>query len=418
VRKKVIAVIRYEGGKPRLLKASLVLAVLVAALALLVGVASAQEGGQDVPRAQPQASQEKIPNSYIVVFEEEEVRDPAALANEHARAYGLRLRFRYQHAIEGYAAVFPNDRALQRVRSDPRVDYVEQDQVARAVVRQTLPWGIKKIGANLSSTRAGDGTGAVSNVKAYVLDTGIYEHGDLNVVDHVNFVDDQNTDCNGHGTHVAGTLAAEDNARAVVGVAPGAPLIDVRVLGCDGTGSWSGIIAGVDWVTANAVKPAVANMSLSGGASQAVDDAVLKSANSGVFYSVAAGNAVPPNTVGNDACSYSPARAGANTDNGIVTTAATDSKDREASFSNYGSCVDIWAPGVNILSTKMGGGTTTFSGTSMAAPHVGGGGALYLSTHASANPSAVESSLKASATTTANKSKDGQTIKREYVGGF
>lgn len=405
--------VRYEGGKPRLLlTASLVLAVLVAALALLVGVASAQEGSQDVPRAQPQASQAKIPDTYIVVFEEG-VRDPAALANEHARAYGLRLRFRYQHAIEGYAAVFPNDRALQRVRSDPRVDYVEQDGVA-TVFAQTLPWGIDKIDADASSTLAGNGSGAVSNVNAYIIDTGVdASHADLNVVEHVNFANDgKNYDCHGHGTHVAGTVAARDNARAVVGVAPGAPITGVKVLGCDGYGSWSGIIAGVDWVTGHAVKPAVANMSLGGAPGTALDEAVVNSANSGVFYSISAGNK------GLDACNYSPARAGKGTNNGIATTAATDSRDREASFSNYGNCVDIWAPGVNILSTKMGGGTTTFSGTSMAAPHVGGGGALYLSRNTSVSPSDVESQLKDAATVTAKKSKDSRIIVREYVKTF
>jgi aqualysin 1 len=140
---------------------------------------------------------------------------------------------------------------------------------------------------------------------------------------------------------------------------------------------------------------------------------VRSSATTGVFYSIAAGN----NSA--NACNYSPARAGAGTNNGIVTTAATNSGDKEASWSNYGSCVDIWAPGVSIVSTKKGGGTTTMSGTSMAAPHVAGGGALYLSTpRANMDPSSVESALKSAATPTANTSKDGTTIKREYVGGF
>ncbi|MFN2414058.1 MAG: S8 family serine peptidase, partial [Pyrinomonadaceae bacterium] len=216
----------------------------------------------------------------------------------------------------------------------------------------------------------------------------------------------------GHGTHVAGTVAARDNASDVVGVAPGAPLTGVKVLGCSGSGSWSGVIKGIDWVTANAVKPAVANMSLGGGANQAVDDAVVKSANSGVFYALAAGND------GADACNSSPARAGAGTNNGVMTVAATDSADKETSWSNYGKCVDIWAPGLSILSTKKGGGTTTMSGTSMASPHGAGGGALYLSSHTGSSPSNVESALKSAATTTANKSKDGRTITRLYVGGF
>jgi len=361
--------------------------------------------------AQPQTPTPKIPDRYIVVFEDS-VQNPAAVANEHARENGLQVRFVYTDAIEGYAAVFPNAQALQRVEDDPRVAFVEQDQEVRAVA-QTVPWGIDKIDADVSSTKAGNGSGAVSGVNAYVIDTGIYNHTDLYVKNHVNFAGGKNTDCNGHGTHVAGTVGAKDNASAVVGAAPGVPLTGVKVLGCSGSGSTSGVIKGVDWVTANAAEPAVANMSLGGGASKALDDAVRSSATSGVFYSIAAGN----NSA--NACNYSPARAGAGTNNGIVTTAATNSGDKEASWSNYGSCVDIWAPGVSIVSTKKGGGTTTMSGTSMAAPHVAGGGALYLSTpRANMDPSSVESALKSAATPTANTSKDGTTIKREYVGGF
>jgi Subtilase family len=169
-------------------------------------------------------------------------------------------------------------------------------------------------------------------------------------------------------------------------------------------------------VTANAKKPAIANMSLSGPASQTLDDAVKKSTGSGVFYSIAAGND------GANACNYSPARAGAGTNNGIVTTAATDKYDREYSSnygsSNYGSCVDVWAPGVGILSTQKGGGTARMTGTSQAAAHVGGGGALYLSSHPNAGPSSVEGVLKQAAKRTTTKSKSGSSIVREYVGGF
>jgi subtilisin family serine protease len=369
--------------------------------------------------AQPQTPQERIPDRYIVVFEEG-VRDPAAVANEHARENGLQVRFVYTNAMEGYAAVVPNDRALQRVQNDPRVAYVEQDQVVRAVA-QTLPWGINKIDADVSSTKAGDGSGAITGVNAYVIDSGIYNHADLYRVNHVNFTGDgKNDDCNGHGTHVAGTVAARDNTSDVVGGTPGAPLTGVKVLGCSGSGSWSGVIKGVDWVTANAKKPAIANMSLGGGASQAVDDAVRKSANSGVFYSIAAGND------GKNACNYSPARAGRtknadgtwNKNNGVMTVAATNKTDGETSWSNYGACVDIWAPGYSIFSTKKGGGTTTMSGTSMAAPHVGGGGALYLSSQTSASSPTVEVKLKSAAQKPGTKSKDGAEIVLEYVGGF
>jgi subtilisin family serine protease len=333
------------------------------------------------------------------------------VANEHARAHGASVGFVYRHAIKGYSAAIPENR-LEAIEDDPRVDYVEPDGVAKAV-EQVKPWGIDKIDADTSSTLAGNGSGAVSNVNAYIIDSGIdAAHADLNVVGHVNFAGGKNTDCNGHGTHVAGTVAAEDNASEVVGVAPGAPLTGVKVLGCSGSGTWSGVIAGIDWVSANAVKPAVANMSLGGGANRAVDDAVRRSAGSGVFYALAAGNESV------NACNSSPARAGAGTNNGIATVAATNSADREASWSNYGSCVDIWAPGVSILSTRKGGGTTTMSGTSMASPHGAGGAALYLSSNTTASPSLVESALKSTATTTANKSKDGRTITREYVGRF
>ena len=207
-------------------------------------------------------------------------------------------------------------------------------------------------------------------------------------------------------------MAARDNTSDVVGASPGTPLIGVKVLGCGGSGTTSGVIKGVDWVTANAAKPAVANMSLGGGPSQALDDAVRNSAGSGVLYSLAAGNE------GTVACASSPARAGAGTNNGIVTTAATNSSNQEASWSNYGSCVDLWAPGVSILSTRKGGGTTTMSGTSMASPHVAGAGALYLSSHAAASPAQVESQLKTDAVGPGTLSKDGRPISLLYAGGY
>lgn len=325
-----------------------------------------------------------------------------------------RERFQAEHvysaAIRGFSTRLTASQ-IATLENDSNVAFVEPDGVMTTVA-QTLPWGIDKIDADVSSTVAGDGQGAITNVNVYVIDTGVGKHSDLNKVNHVNFAGGKNDDCHGHGTHVAGTVSARDNTSDVVGVAPGAPLTGVKVLSCSGSGSTSGVIKGVDWVTANAKKPAVANMSLGGSASQALDDAVVKSANGGVFYALAAGNS------GADACLSSPARAGAGTNNGILTVAATDSSDKEASWSNYGNCVDIWAPGVSILSTKRGGGTTTMSGTSMASPHGAGGGALYLSSNTSASPSDVETALKSAAATTANKSKDGRTITRLYVGGF
>jgi subtilisin family serine protease len=366
------------------------------ALLLLAAAALAPAPSSAEPRAQ----------RYIVVLEDGENADQVAA--EHGRRYGAQVKLVYERALKGYAAVIPEDR-VDRVKADDRVDYVERDGEVRAVA-QALPWGVDKVDADLSSTKAGDGSGSVNGVDAYVIDSGVYSHSDLVVDRNVNFAGGKNTDCNGHGTHVAGTIAAKDNSSDVVGVAPGVRLTGVKVLGCSGSGSTSGVIAGVDWVTKNARKPAVANMSLGGSPSQALDDAVKRSAASGVVYTVAAGND------GADACGHSPARAG--TSNGVITTGATTTADAAASFSNYGSCVDLWAPGVNIVSTRKGGGTTTLSGTSMAAPHVGGGAALYLSSQTGKTPAEVEAALKSSAASTGNQSKDGRAIQRLNVGGY
>lgn len=351
------------------------------------------------------------PDRYIVVLKED-ASDPGRAAHGMARRYGLKVGFVYGHALEGFSATISGAR-LQNIRADERVDYIERDTTMRTAA-QTLPWGVDRVQADLSSTKAGNGSGAVSNVRAYIIDTGIDKNsGDLGVVKHVNFTGDKkNVDCNGHGTHVAGTLAARDNAVGVVGVAPGAPLVGVKVLGCNGEGMESKIIEGIDWVTANAQKPAVANLSLSGPASRSVDDAVRRSANRGIFYSVAAGNE------GRDARNYSPARAGAGTDNGIVTTAATNDTNGETSGSNYGSYVDLWAPGANVLSTRLGSGTTRLSGTSMSSAHVGGGAALYLRSHPGASPSSAEAALKGAARRPGTKSKNGLAILLENVGAF
>lgn len=407
----------------------LLLTLVAAVLLACTGVVLAQAGAP--PSSPPQASAEKIPNRYIVAFKDG-VDQPAKVANEQAQRHGLQLKFRYAHAIKGYAAVFPNDQALQRVRTDTRVAYVEQDRVVTIArprtakpgkggstptpAPQTVPWGIDRIGADTSSTLAGNGTGSVTNVNAYIIDTGVDpSHPDLNLSDvkNVNLAGGQNKDCNGHGTHVAGTVAAKDNAQDVVGVAPGASVTGVKVFGgCGASGNESAVIAGVDWVTANAQKPAIANMSLgfSTSTDTPLDEAVKNSADKGIFYSIAAHN------YETDACTFSPARAG--THPGVATVAATDKANQEASFSNYGRCVDLWAPGVNIPSTKLKGGTTTMSGTSMAAPHVGGGGALYLSSNTGASAATVEGALKGAVKDPDTYSKDGRDILLEYVGGF
>jgi subtilisin family serine protease len=222
----------------------------------------------------------------------------------------------------------------------------------------------------------------------------------------VNFAGDlRNTDCNGHGTHVAGTIGAYDNTAAVVGVAPGVPVYGVKVLDCNGSGTTTSVIKGVDWVAANAIKPAVANMSLGGGASQMLDDAVRAAAARGIVFAIAAGNSAA------DACTASPARIGGGTP-GVLVTAATDSNDLEASFSNYGSCVDIWAPGVAIPSLKLGGGVVSMSGTSMASPHVGGAAALFWARNPAATYDTVTSTLRQMAQPTVNLSKDSRAIYR------
>ena len=418
--------------------------VLVCTAIAISGVVMAQQPQVTIPVIvvfNENASFEAFAGQYRA--DERAAANPAAWAYQDRGVAGALQNLEQRHAfraerlfsaaIRGFSGRL-TARQLADLESDPMVSYIELDGTMSIVQRpgpppgpgpgprpggggnpapQVLPWGINKIDADASSTHAGDGSGVVDNVNVYIIDTGIYSHQDLNVVAHVNFAGGANADCNGHGTHVAGTVAARDNTGDVVGVVPGAPLTGVKVLGCSGSGSTAGVIAGVDWVTANAVgKVAIANMSLGGSTSTALDNAVKNSAAGGVFYSIAAGNS------GLNACNQSPARAGAGTDNGIMTTAATDSSNAEASFSNYGSCVDIWAPGVSVISTKLGGGTATFSGTSMAAPHVGGGGALYLSGNLTATPIGVESVLRSFATSTGTTSKDGASIKLLNVAPF
>lgn len=377
-----------------------ILVMLMAAATLLAaGIAFTQTPEEDT-------------DPYIVVLEES-VGNPSQVANEiDQRQEGFDVGFVYTEALEGFSAEIPED-SLADVRNNSRVAYVERDRVV-TVAAQVLPWGIDRIDADKSSTRAGNGSGAVSGINIYVIDTGIdASHADLNVVrSDINFHGGPDTDCDGHGTHVAGTLAAEDNTRGVVGVAPGAPLTGVKVLGCGGSGVMSNVIKGIDWVTVNAEEPAVANLSLSGRASNALDSAVRRSAKSGVFYSVSAGNQ------GQSACKRSPARAGAGKNNGIVTIAATKRSDEETSWSNFGRCVDLWAPGKKIFSTKMGGGYRRMSGTSMSAPHAGGTAAIYLSSHPNVPPALVESVLRKGSEPTDEKSKDGRRIRLVDAGRY
>jgi subtilisin len=328
---------------------------------------------------------------FIVVFRPG-VREPERTANELVQAHGGTLGFVYRHALSGFSVELPAAAAAALARN-PLVSYVEPDQVAYAF-SHTVPTGIRRIFADGNPNLRIDGVDDVRiDVDVAVIDTGIdWTHPDLNVVARTDCSggspfratcsDGSGDDGNGHGTHVAGTIAALDNDFGVVGVAPGARLWAVKVLSDNGSGWNSGVIAGVDWVTARASSIEVANMSLGGGNSQALCDAVRASVAAGVVHAVAAGNSDA------DAGSYSPANcpdaitvsALADFDGlagGLsAPTCRSDQDDTLADFSNWGAAVDIAAPGVCILSTWKGGGYATLSGTSMAAPHVAGAAAL------------------------------------------
>ena len=334
-----------------------------------------------------------IPNSYIVVLESR-VADAAGVADELTRAHGARTTHVYG-ALKGFAAEMPAA-AANAIANDPRVKYVEEDSEVHIDTTQSgATWGLDRIDQhNLPLDGNYTYATTASNVHAYIVDTGILtshtQFGGRASVGADEIGDGRNgIDCNGHGTHVAGTVGG-----STYGVAKGVSLVAVRVLDCSGSGSNSGVIAGVNWVASNAIKPATANMSLGGGASQALDDAVTAAVNAGVVFCVAAGNG---DANGNplDACTTSPARAAA-----AITVSATDSTDHKASWANYGTCVDIFAPGVSITSSWYSSttATNTISGTSMATPHVCGASALYLAGNPTATPASVASALTSNAT--------------------
>ena len=342
------------------------------------------------------AETEAIPGQYIVVFNSS-ARDVPGLARGLTAAHGGTLRFTYQRAIRGFAATL-NARAAAALAHNPNVSFVEQDQVMTASTTETgATWGIDRIDQHslpLSGTYSYTNNGA--GVTAYIIDTGIFfghtEFGGRAKTGFDAVTSGGNAaDCNGHGTHVSGTVGGN-----TYGVAKGVSLVAVRVLGCNGSGSTSGVVAGIDWVTSNHVagQPAVANMSLGGGASTALDAAVRNSIADGVAYAIAAGNG---NFIGiaQDACKYSPARV-----TEAMTIGATDRTDKKASWSNYGNCVDWFAPGVSITSAWYTSptATNTISGTSMATPHTTGVAALYLATNRSATPQQVRDALYAATT--------------------
>ncbi|SET80032.1 S8 family peptidase [Stigmatella erecta] len=321
-----------------------------------------------------------IPGSYIVVTKQEGGLRRASLAS--------RIQARHNYSvINGFAADLTAEQ-LAEVRKDANVLFVEEDAVVKLEATQSpATWGIDRIDqVSLPLSNSYTYTTTASNVTAYVIDTGIQishsQFGGRAAVGYDAIGDGQNgNDCQGHGTHVAGTIGS-----ATYGVAKGVKLRAVRVLNCSGSGTNSGVIAGINWVTTNHVKPAVANMSLGGSASSAVNTAVTNLSNAGVFVAVAAGN----NNA--NASGYSPASAPA-----VTTVGASTKTDARASYSNYGSLIDIFAPGTDITSTWIGSGTNTISGTSMASPHVAGVGALYKGTYGDASSATVDSWIKSNA---------------------
>ena len=366
------------------------------------------------PTQSPSATRaEAIPGRYIVVFREG--TDVDRESSRIASAVGGRVRHTYRAALRGMAIELP-DAAAAALRNVPSVALVEQDQVMTASTTQSnATWGLDRIDQSalpLNFSYVYDATGA--GVTAYIIDTGILlghsEFGGRAVAgfDAIT-ANGSAADCNGHGTHVAGSVGG-----ATYGVAKSVSLVAVRVLDCGGSGDNSGVIAGVDWVTANHRAPAVANMSLGGGASTALDQAVANSVAAGVTYGVAAGNG---NFLGwpQNACNYSPARVPT-----AITVSATDRTDTKASWANYGTCVDIFAPGVSIASAwyTSASATNTISGTSMATPHVVGAAALYLQGNPGASPASVASALTGNATADVVKSGGTGSPNRLLYTGF
>jgi subtilisin family serine protease len=335
-------------------------------------------------------------SSYIVVLKAG-AGHPATVAAEQSRRYGAAVSHVYSHALQGFALTLP-DAAAAALARDPRVDYVEPDGIVTADTTQSgATWGLDRIDQRslpLSGTFTYTASG--SGVTAYIIDTGIrFTHTQFGgrAVKGVDEVTSGGSaaDCNGHGTHVSGTIGG-----STYGVAKAVKLVAVRVLNCSGSGTWSGVIAGIDWVTGNhqAGQPAVANMSLGGGASTAVDTAVRNSIADGVAYAVAAGNG-NSGGIAQDACKGSPSRV-----TEAMTISATDSTDTKARWANYGTCVDWFAPGVSITSSWYSSdtATNTISGTSMATPHSAGVAALYLQGNPTASPATVRNALYAAAT--------------------
>ena len=384
------------------------LAAGLAGLALVAGTAGAagaqttseqspgpaREGGDEAPVLAPDRGR-RIEGRYIVVFRRGTTAGDLQSARDEARRRGARVHHEYRHALSGFTATLPAQ-ALDRLRRHPRVEFIEQDVVVTASQTQTGPtWGLDRIDQRalpLGQTYNYNSTGA--GVKAYIIDTGINtghaEFAGRTAGGWTAVADGRGVqDCHGHGTHVAGTVGG-----TTWGVAKQVSLVPVRVLDCSGEGTGSAVIAGIDWITADhgTGQPAVANISLGGSPSWALDTAVRNSVLDGVTYTVAAGN---DNL---DGCSFSPARVAE-----AITVGATTSTDARSSFSNYGPCLDLFAPGSTITSAWHTSSTAaaTASGTSMAAPHAAGVAALYLQGAPSATPATVADAIVAGATANA-----------------
>ena len=337
-------------------------------------------------------SKNAVPGQYIVVYKDDvddlyaTASDAKSKAVQMSNMYGASLRRVYSNAIKGFSARMSAE-AAETLSQDDRVLFVEEDSVVTATATQSNPsWGLDRVDQRsmpLDSTYSSDKTGA--GVTAYIIDSGIRTtHNDFGgraSVAYDAMGDGKNgQDCYGHGTHVAGTVGGTN-----YGVAKGVSLKAVRVLGCDGSGQMSQLVAGIDWVTANRVLPAVANISIGySGTSRALDTSIGNSIASGVTYVVAAGNSAL------DACNYSPSHISA-----AITVGAIMNTDARAAWSNYGSCVDVFAPGASIVSDwwSSDDATGNQSGTSMASPHVAGAAALYLESNPSASPAAVSNAI-------------------------
>ncbi|MCP2255029.1 Serine protease, subtilisin family [Prauserella aidingensis] len=360
-------------------KAGTAVGVGTAAAALVLGMAGTAGAAPQEGTIIGANAETAVEGNYIVKLKDGVMTTAADLGGD--------VKHTFSSVLNGYSAEM-SEALAKRIAADPAVDYVEQVQTMHTAADQANPpsWGLDRIDQpdlplddNYSSPNDGDG------VTAYIIDTGILtSHEDFGgrASHGYDAVDGDNdaTDCNGHGTHVAGTVGGTD-----YGVAKNVDLVGVRVLNCQGSGTNAGVIAGIDWVTENSSGPSVANMSLGGGASAAIDEAVQNSIASGVTYGLAAGN-----DYGADACNSSPAR----TPEGITVGSTTDT-DARSSFSNIGSCVDIFAPGSDITSAWIDSDTSenTISGTSMATPHVVGAAAVYLSANQGASPQQVGDAL-------------------------